>query len=393
VKLEDKLQEWEKEKLLDRSTVTRILSYEKDRYPVRKKHRLPLLTIIGLIFFTLAVFSFIAANWQVMPALLKTGLVLFLMWAFYVLGYFSEKKHFARPVIFRLIGLAMFGASIIVTAQAFHFSTSGSLLPWALFLAALAHYAVWRHAAYTVAAFIFGIFTLTASIPVVSWVEWSFFTAVVLAWFLTSRKGETTFFSWFLLFGSGLKLWSAAEYASPFWPVWTLFVLFLLLFLIPEERAQKLLPLYTGTGALLLVIYLAVRGEAGLTLVDLNWPEASALAAAGVLVLVLALWKFPAAAWTAVLGGLGFMMFDETAIALAVTAEITALAYLFVSQRRSLPLAPGFTYFILVQLVIYVIFAWGRLDMALFFLIGALLLFAFSGTAWWLNHRKEEAAS
>lgn len=58
-----------------------------------------------------------------------------------------------------------------------------------------------------------------------------------------------------------------------------------------------------------------------------------------------------------------------------------------------LPLAVGFLYFVVVQFVIYVIYAWERLDMSLFFLIGALLLFALSGAAWWMNRRKEGAVS
>jgi uncharacterized membrane protein len=97
--------------------------------------------------------------------------------------------------------------------------------------------------------------------------------------------------------------------------------------------------------------------------------------------------------WLPVLGFVGFMLYDETAIALAIVAELTALGYLIIAQRQDKPLAMGFVYFIVVQFVIYVIYAWERLDMSLFFLIGAILLFVLSGIAWWLNRKKEGAVS
>lgn len=143
----------------------------------------------------------------------------------------------------------------------------------------------------------------------------------------------------------------------------------------------------------MLIVYLALRGETEMSLVDLNWPESIALAAAGLGVLFLAYTRFRDIIWISILGAMGFLLFDDTAIALALVAEVSALAYLIIAQRQNRPLAPGFVYFILVQFVIYVIYAWERLDMSLFFLIGALLLFALSAAAWWLNRKREGAAS
>src|SRR5690606_26764230 len=146
---EQKLIQWRNEGLLDQTALDRITAFEK-KQPQKKK--VPLLLLIGLIFFALAVFSFIAANWQAIPELLKVALVVGLMWIFYVLGYFAEKKRFGQPVLFRILGLVMFGASILVTAQTFHFSLSNSVLPWAIFIAALAHYFLWRHVVYALIA-------------------------------------------------------------------------------------------------------------------------------------------------------------------------------------------------------------------------------------------------
>lgn len=384
--LKRKLTQWREEGLIDQAAADRILAFEK-RQP--EKGKLPLLLIIGLIFFTLAVFSFIAANWGAIPDLLKVALVVLLMWIFYVLAYYSEKRKFGAPVVFRLLGIAMFGASILITAQTFHFPLSNSLLPWAIFIAALAHGFYWRHLSYALAAFIFGAMTLISFVPGAGWFEWIIFIIVVLGWFYFSRENASLLFSWMLLFFAGLVLWDLAEYSSPLWPVWTLFALVLLLFLVPQDRQRLLYPLYLIFGASQMVIYLAFRGETAMSLVDLNWPESIALALAGLVVFGVAYMKFQQIIWISILGLMGILLFDETAIALAAAAELTALAYLIYAQRQNFPLGLGFVYFTIVQFVIYVIYAWERLDMSLFFLIGALLLFVLSGIAWRFNRKKE----
>ncbi|MGM0899167.1 MAG: DUF2157 domain-containing protein [Bacillota bacterium] len=387
---ERKLAQWRAEGLIDQETAERIQAFET-RQP--KKRKLPLLLIIGLIFFALAVFSFIAANWQAIPAIAKVGMVVLLMWIFYVLAHFSEKKHFGHPIIFRILGYAMFGASLIVTGQTFHLGTGSSIVPWALFIAAIAHFFIWRHIAFTVIAFISGISILTSAVPVIGLIEWALFIAVTLAWFFLSKDGTAMIFSWLLLLGSGFHAWSIWDIDSPLVPIWTLFALFPLLLLIPKDKQKLLAPLYLTTGAIQLVTFLAIRGESDMRLVELNMVESAILAAVGVGIIALAFFRFRSLMWLGILGFVGFMLYDETAIVLAVAAELTALGYLIIAQRQDQPLAMGFVYFIVVQFVIYVIYAWERLDMSLFFLIGAILLFVLSGIAWWLNRKKEGAVS
>jgi uncharacterized membrane protein len=391
--IEQKLDQWRNEGLLDQAAVDRINDYENRRPEESKQKKVPLLLLIGLIFLSLAVFSFIAANWQVVPDLLKTGFVVMLMWIFYILAHLADRKKLGWPVFFRVIGLAMFMASIIVTAQAFHFPASNSILPWAMFIAAAFHVFYWKNMIFSIITFFFGIMILTSSLPVMSWMEWILFVTAVLLLFLISREKEMTVFSWLLLFGAGPALWAVAAYNSPFWPIWTLFALVLLLLFVPSGKIRLLSPFYMSAGGGLLIIYLAVRGETDLSLVNLNWTEALTLAAAGAAVFTLAFFKFQPLMWIGLLGGIGLMLFDDTALLLAATAQLSALAYLFTAQRQDKSLGVGFVYFILVQFVIYVIYAWDRLDMSLFFLIGALLLFALSGAAWWYNRKKEGAAA
>lgn len=389
MEIERKLKRWQEEGLINEATADKIRAFEHQQ-PAPSK--LPLLLVIGLIFFSLAVFSFIAANWQVMPAFAKIGLVLFLMWLFYSFGQLAERKRFSRPHIFRIIGLAMFGASIIVTIQTFHLSLETSIIGWALFITSLVHYFYWKHNVYAIIAFIFGLQLLSSFAGSIGWVEWICFIAAALAWFYFSRASSSVVFSWLLLFGAGLLLWSLIDYESKLWPIWTLFALVPLLLIAPPAKEKLLRPFYLIAGGLQLIIYLAIRGEAELMLTKLNLGESLALFAAAIGIFALYFFRFRPLVWIAALGPVGLLLFDDKAIGLAILAELTGLAYLAVAHRRNEPLGLGFVYFILVQFVLYFIYAWERLDMSLFFLVGALLLFALSGIAWWINRKKAGAA-
>lgn len=387
MEMEQKLKQWQQAGLLDQETAERIRTFEK-RQPTQKK--LPLLLMIGLIFFSLAVFSFIAANWQAIPDLAKVLLMLSLMWIFYSIAYFSEKKEFGSPLLFRVIGLSMFGATLLVAAQTFNFPVANSVLPWAMFLATLAHFFYWRNLIYTLIGFLFGLAVLLSLLPDTGWLEWIIFIGVAAAWFYFSNHFAPMACSWILLFASGFMLWGLVDYDSALWPIWTLFALVLLLLIVPEQKQQLIQPLYLLTAGMLLVVYLAVRGQTFIHVIDgSHRPEAIALAVVGVGVLILSFFKFRPIMWIAVTGTIGLLLYDETAIGLAVVAELSALAYLVIAQRRNEALGLGFVYFIVVQFVIYIIYAWERLDMSLFFLIGALLLFLLSAIAWWINRRKE----
>ncbi|EPD50244.1 DUF2157 domain-containing protein [Paenisporosarcina sp. FSL H8-0542] len=387
--LKQKLQSWKNEGFIDESTVEKILAFEsKQPKPVK----IPLLLIIGLIFFSLAVFSFIAANWQAMPDVLRIFLTLSVMWLFYILGHFSEMKKFGQPIIFRLIGLAMFAASIVVTVQTYHFSLYNSFLPWAIFIAALGHYWHWRQFPYAIVAFVFGAQVLFTSVVTLGWFEWGAFLAVSLAWFYFSKTPISISFSWILLFGAGLTLWSVVEYDNVLWPIWSLFGVVAFIHFFPEKE-QIVRPLYLMIGGIQLLVYLAILGETQLSFIEINIVESITLAIVGAALLAFSYFRFKKFQWVAALSLIGLLLYDESAIGLAILAEVIALAYLINEHRKDRLLAPGFVFFILVQFVLYFIYAWGRMDVSLFFLIGALLLFALSGIAWRINKKKVGVSS
>ena len=126
---------------------------------------------------------------------------------------------------------------------------------------------------------------------------------------------------------------------------------------------------------------------------ELNLVESISLLVVSVGVLVLTYLRFQSITWISVLGAVGLLLFDDTAIGLAIVAEIVALAYLVIAHRQERPLTFGFVYFIAVQFVLYFIYAWERLDMSLFFLVGAILLFVLSGIAWYVNRKKAGVAT
>lgn len=384
-----KIREWQQAGLVDQATVDAITTYEQKQ---PQKRKIPLLLTIGLIFLTLAVFSFIAANWGAIPDVLKTVTFLAFMWVAYGIAVFSEKRKMGQPILFYVTGYAFFIAAVLVTLQTFHLPVANSVLPWLAYLAALAHVYLIKHPVFSIASFIAGTLLLLSFLPDVGWIEWGAFVFITLAHFYYSQRPEANAFSFIHLFGAGLILWVLVEYESALWPIWTLFALTGLLFL-SEQKKIVVQPLLQVFAAITGIGYLIVRGETNLDLVDLTYLESGFLLAVGI-ALAVVLWKWHrTVAWISILGLIGFLLYDDTAIGLAILAEIVAFGYLILAQREGRSLRAGFLFFILIQFVIYFIYAWQRLDMALFFLLGAILLFVLAGIGWWLNRKKEGAAT
>ncbi len=387
-----KLMEWQQAGLIDTETIQRIKEYEAHR---QKKKRVPLLLIVGLTFVGLALLSFLAANWQLIPALVKIGLVLIIMVSCYVLADVSERRTIWNPVAFRILGLIAFAGALIVTVQSFHMSMQGSFIGWAVFLAALAHFFMWRHPAYAILAFISGLNIFTGvggfgseHATFLDWTSIVFVVIVSLAWFYFSQSFPSLILSWLFLYVSGLELFALVSYDGVLWPIWTLFALVPLLLVVKQEQDRHFLyNLYLIVAAINSLIYLTVRAETTDSVIPLG--EAIALAVFGLAVGYLIYQRFRPLLWILPLGLFGFLWFDEQAILIAALVEIIAFVYLIVQERQGRRLTIPFVYFIAVQLTIYFIYAWDRLDMSLFFLVGALLVFLIAGVLWWIRKRHE----
>jgi len=262
-----------------------------------------------------------------------------------------------------------------------------------MFVAALVHYMLWRHEAYGVVAFLSGwtIFTSLGGFgqEQASYLDWTSFGLMVVlsfSWFYFSQRLPSLLFSWLFLFFSGLSLFLLVSYDGFLWPVWSLFLLVPVLWLVREESNRRIVEMvYLVVAAISSIVYLSVRAESNAALPSMT--EAILLAIVSIGLGIFLYQKRHSLLFIVPLGFVGVLWLDEQAILLAILVELSALLYLLYQERRHAIIWPAFLYFILVQLAIYVIYAWDRLNMSLFFLIGALLIFLLSGILWWLRRR------
>ncbi len=92
------------------------------------------LAILSAVLIGFAVMSFVAANWQDMPRILRIGLLIAALWAAYgFAGVFARRgmAGFAHAAI--LLGVAVFGGSIMLISQMYHMdgNPADAVLLWA----------------------------------------------------------------------------------------------------------------------------------------------------------------------------------------------------------------------------------------------------------------------
>lgn len=92
------------------------------------------LAILSAVLIGFAVMSFVAANWQAMPRLLRVGMLLASLWAAYGLaGVLARRgmEGFAHAAV--LLGVGIFGGSIMLISQMYHMhgNPADAVLLWA----------------------------------------------------------------------------------------------------------------------------------------------------------------------------------------------------------------------------------------------------------------------
>jgi uncharacterized membrane protein len=93
------------------------------------------LAILSAVLIGFAVMSFVAANWQDMPRLVRLGLLMFGIWAAYAMAdqFFRRgMTSFAHAAV--LLGCSVFGASIMLVSQMYHMDGNApdAVLLWAI---------------------------------------------------------------------------------------------------------------------------------------------------------------------------------------------------------------------------------------------------------------------
>jgi uncharacterized membrane protein len=101
----------------------------------RKVELAPVLGILGAVLIGFGAMSFVAAHWSEMPRLFRLALIFGGLFASYgIAGMLFERRHpaFAHAAI--LVGVALFGAGIMLIAQMYHIEGNppDAVLTWAL---------------------------------------------------------------------------------------------------------------------------------------------------------------------------------------------------------------------------------------------------------------------
>lgn len=107
---------WVERDIVTREQYERILLLYED-----KQHAIGILPILGSILVGLGILSFVAANWQDIPQLVRLAMIILLMISFYGGGeVFRRRDHEKLGIALTALGYISFGAGIVLVGQMFH---------------------------------------------------------------------------------------------------------------------------------------------------------------------------------------------------------------------------------------------------------------------------------
>lgn len=379
--------------------------------------------ILGAVLLALAALSFVAANWAGMPKLARFAVILAALWgSLGGAGWAFARNNAALGHALALIGAALFGAAILLTAQTFNMSAfrNTAVLIWSL-AALLTAIAIPSRPVLGFAALL-GVswLTLESFNPLVTGPLWGFLALWAILGTAAIRLQSLITAN---LLGAGAIIWlaSLARYLQGDSGIWD------------GPATPVLLALFCGAGAMIL----ALAEERGLTYgrIVSRWLSAGAVFAAFIaqfsletrtalgigfaapamiaagLVVILALARLRtghikllfAASLIAAAGcavALPYLIAIENfsgLVQVAAGAAIFALAAAMVAEGahagRGFTGGLGLVLFIAQALHVYTALFGSLLDTALFFLVGGLLLIAMSVLAMrWQKRTRAEGA-
>ncbi|MCZ8519005.1 MULTISPECIES: DUF2157 domain-containing protein [Paenibacillus] len=135
--VEKEAPQWVEQGIVTREQASRILALYQD-----KRHAAGLLPILGSILVGLGILSFIAANWQELPELLRLFILMVFMGGFYTSAEVLRRRGQEKlATALAGLGVMTFGGGIILVGQMFHLVAhhAGSFILWALAGAAAAY--------------------------------------------------------------------------------------------------------------------------------------------------------------------------------------------------------------------------------------------------------------
>jgi uncharacterized membrane protein len=389
--LEKEGEQWLKEGLIQKDQFEQILN----RYPVKSSKSL--LPIFASILIGLGILTFIGANWDMIPRLLKLLIIIISMTTFYLIGSNRTEKG-DTPLGHALIGLGIvtFGAGLILVSQMFHFTfdNASNFILWSF--GSLCMLALYRSKF---------IFLLSVIIIIVGQIysvseyhSFSYILALFLVFgighFVYHRANElfSTVFAISLLI-TGL-VFVINENISYMWL--TVFTLVLMLLAEVPNRTLAFLPMKVS--GFIFQLFLVCFNIFMMDNLIHYEPEQipTSLLYYSVLFLLSILYLYivyKIKDWNKVL----YLILFLPAFLLGVNADVTSILLLFLFAI--LALIVGYQYqlreyvntgtfvFLVGTFVGYIQLAWDFMPKSLFFLSGGILLFALS---WLLERRRRK---
>lgn len=391
VSIDKKVREWQEAGLLDEATGKRLVDYEHKQRAASEQHdhKPPVLVIVGSILLALSLFSFVAANWQAIPDLLKIGLFLIFMVGFYA---FAERVRLKTPryvTLLRVLGFVFFVATMAVIFTTYNLSGQLTFLFWILFTMAVLHRIIYEHIIFSIISAITAFMSVTNSFEGVGLTLIGFALIVTWVWFHFVEESLDRTFAWLTFYGILNIFGQYVDYEGRLWPLWSLVILHVLLLIYRKQAAWQ--SVYLFVAAILSIGYLVNVTESWLSQRPPSIIEATLLSIA--LVAIYLIHRRSDLMWVSLLAVIPFALFEDSGVLLAVLIEVIALAYLVRQDMTRQRTIFAFIYFLVVQMTIYFIYVWDRLDISLFFLIGALIVFALSLGLWWRNRTRRDVTT
>ena len=379
--IDKKVREWNEAGLIDEATGAKLVDYEHKKKAASEKndHKPPVLVIVGSILLALSLFSFVAANWQAIPDLLKVGIFLLFMFGMYVSAERLRSKAPRYVTLFRVLGFSFFIATMAVIFTTYNLSGQLTLLFWVVFAMAVLHKLLYEHPIFTFIAAVSAFMANTNSFEGIGLTLILFGFVVTWVWFHFVPNSLDRIFAWLSFYGLLIMVGQYVDYEGRLWPLWALLTLHALLLFYREKATWQ--AMYIFVAAILSIGYLINVTESWLSQRPPSIIEATILSVA--LVASFLIHRRTDLLWVSFLAVIPFSLYEDTGILLAVLIEGIALAYLIRQDVTRKPTIFAFIYFLIVQMTIYFIYVWDRLDISLFFLIGALIVFALSLALWW----------
>ncbi len=355
-----------------------------ERYPQgdRRKRQAAIISVLGAILVGVGAILFVATNWEVIPRVVRIGLLLGSMLAAHAGGWYLREATSKSPRVghaLYLLGSLLFGATLFLGAQLYNVNAHapGLLLLWALGVLPMA----WGMRSRPILILSVGITGLWLGFQTVDWmgiardiygpaaVMVPFFAFGLLLWGLGRLHGAWDRLAPVARFEPLLRGFGALGVFAG---------LYVFTFDLPEPTAGEpgfILPLLALTTVFLIaglagLAYWATRASAHRRL---GWAETGALGGLALLMLATALRPD--------------LLVSAVLFNLALAAGIIALVMLGVQRGDEMFINLGLAFFVIDLVTRYFDFFFDLLDRSIFFIVGGLILL---GGGWWLERQRQD---